>query len=52
MEFHPEESQIALPRFLTEERSFDLAFVDGNHRFDEVFLDLVYLGRLAQRRSA
>jgi predicted O-methyltransferase YrrM len=46
VEFHAEESQIALPRFLTERRSFDLAFVDGNHRFDGVFVDLVYLGRL------
>jgi predicted O-methyltransferase YrrM len=48
MEFHAEESQIALPRFLTEGRTFDLAFVDGNHRFDGVFLDLVYLGRLVR----
>ena len=48
VEFHAEESQIALPRFLTEGRSFDLAFVDGNHRFDGVFLDLVYLGRLVR----
>jgi len=32
-----------------EGRSFDLAFVDGNHRFDAVFLDLVYLGRLVRR---
>src|SRR5215216_4531777 len=46
VEHHAEESQIALPRFLAEERRFDLAFVDGNHRFDGVFLDLVYLGRL------
>jgi len=46
VEFHAEGSQIALPRFLTEERTFDLAFVDGNHRFDGVFLDLIYLGRL------
>src|SRR5438445_4923152 len=46
VEFHGEESQIALPRFLSEGRTFDLAFVDGNHRFDCVFLDLVYLGRL------
>ena len=30
-------------------RRFDLAFVDGNHRFDGVFLDLVYLGRLLRR---
>lgn len=35
-----------LPRFVGEGRRFDLAFVDGNHRFDGVFVDLVYLGRL------
>jgi predicted O-methyltransferase YrrM len=46
VEHHAEESQIALPRFLGEGRRFDLAFVDGNHRFDGIFLDLVYLGRL------
>lgn len=27
---------------------FHLAFVDGNHRFDGVFLDLVFLGRLVR----
>ena len=43
-----DESQIALPRFLAEGRTFDLAFVDGNHRFDRVFLDLTYLGRLVR----
>jgi predicted O-methyltransferase YrrM len=48
VEFHPEESELALPRFLAEARSFDLAFVDGNHRFDGVFLDLIYLGRLVR----
>ena len=46
VEHHAQESQLALPRFLGEGRRFDLAFVDGNHRFDGVFLDLVYLGRL------
>jgi predicted O-methyltransferase YrrM len=46
VEFHAEESQIALPRFVADARTFDFAFVDGNHRFDGVFLDLVYLGRL------
>ena len=40
VEHHEQESQIALPRFLSEGRSFDLAFVDGNHRFDSVFVDL------------
>jgi predicted O-methyltransferase YrrM len=46
VEFHALESQFALPQFLGQGRSFDLAFIDGNHRFDRVFLDLVYLGRL------
>jgi predicted O-methyltransferase YrrM len=49
VEFHYEESQIALPQFLKEGRQFDLAFVDGNHRFDRVFLDLYYLGHLVRR---
>ena len=48
VEHHAEESQIALPRLLGEGRSFDFAFVDGNHRFDGVFVDLYYLGRLVQ----
>ena len=46
VEHHAEESQAALPRFLAEGRRFDLAFVDGNHRFDYVFVDLFFLGRL------
>jgi predicted O-methyltransferase YrrM len=48
VEHHAEESEIALPRFVGEGRRFDLAFVDGNHRFDGVFLDLVYLRRLVR----
>jgi predicted O-methyltransferase YrrM len=46
VEFHPEESQVVFPRLLAEGRRFDLAFLDGNHRFEGVFLDLVYAGRL------
>jgi predicted O-methyltransferase YrrM len=46
VEWHAEISQIALPAFVGEGRRFDLGFVDGNHRFDGVFLDLFYLGRL------
>jgi predicted O-methyltransferase YrrM len=48
VEYHPEGSELVLPRFLAEGRSFDLAFVDGNHHFDGVFLDLIYLGRLVR----
>jgi predicted O-methyltransferase YrrM len=46
VDLREEESQIVLPRLLHEGNRFDLAFVDGNHRFEAVFLDLVYLGRL------
>jgi predicted O-methyltransferase YrrM len=49
VEHHDEISQIALPAFLKEGRRFDLAFVDGNHRFDAVFLDLYYVGRLLRK---
>jgi len=46
VEYYAEESQITLPRFVSENRYFDFAFVDGSHLFDRVFLDLIYLGRL------
>jgi predicted O-methyltransferase YrrM len=46
VEHHAEASEIVLPRLLGEGRTFDLAVVDGNHRFDGVFVDLIYLGRL------
>ena len=43
-----EESQIALPRLVSEGRSFDLAFVDGDHRFEGAFLDLYFMTRLVR----
>ena len=48
VEFHEEESQVVLPRLLGDGRRFDLAFLDGNHRFEGVFCDLVYSGRLLE----
>jgi predicted O-methyltransferase YrrM len=48
VEHHAQESLIALARFLGEALCFDLAFVDGNHRFDGVFPDLLFLGRLVR----
>lgn len=42
-------SEIVLPQFLKEGRSFDFGFVDGNHNFEHVFLDLFYLGRLVRK---
>jgi predicted O-methyltransferase YrrM len=43
-----EESQLALPRLAAEGREFDLAFVDGDHRFEGVFLDLYFMTRLVR----
>lgn len=48
IEHHSEESQIVLPRLVSASEKFDLAFVDGNHRFDWLFVDLFFLGRLVQ----
>jgi predicted O-methyltransferase YrrM len=36
-----EESQLALPRLVAEGREFDFAFIDGDHRFESVLLDLL-----------
>jgi hypothetical protein len=35
-----------LPRIFAGGRRFDFAFIDGSHRFENVFLDLVFCGRL------
>jgi predicted O-methyltransferase YrrM len=43
-----EESQLALPRLVREGRRFDFAFVDGDHRFEGVFLDLYFMTRLVR----
>jgi predicted O-methyltransferase YrrM len=51
VELVEEESQIALPRFASEGRSFDLALIDGDHRFEGVFLDLCFADRLVRPRG-
>ena len=38
-----ERSQLALPRMVTEGLSADAAFIDGSHRFDDVFVDMYFL---------
>src|SRR4051812_30692453 len=43
-----EESQLALPRLVGEGRTFDFAFVDGDHRFEGAFLDIYFMTRLVR----
>jgi hypothetical protein len=46
-----EESQLALPRFAADRRCFDLALIDGDHRFEGIFLDLCFANRLVRPRG-
>ena len=46
VELYEEGSEVVLPRIYAGGRRFDFAFVDGSHRFENVFLDLVFCGRL------
>jgi predicted O-methyltransferase YrrM len=43
-----EESQLALPRLVGEERAFDFAFIDGDHRFESVLFDICFMARLVR----
>jgi predicted O-methyltransferase YrrM len=45
-EFYPQPSGLVLPRLVGEGRQFDLAFIDGDHRFESVFVDLFYVDQL------
>lgn len=42
-QFHliPEKSSLALTSLIRAERSFDLIYIDGGHRFDDVLVDFV-----------
>lgn len=41
-----EKSDLALPRMVSEERKFDLAFIDGNHRFEGALVDFYYIDQM------
>ncbi len=43
-----EASSVALPRLVAEGLTADAAFVDGSHRFHEVFVDLYFLRKLVR----
>jgi len=46
VDFHQDHSEYILPGLVREGRCFDFAFIDGNHRFDHVFVDLFYINLL------
>ncbi len=46
VEIEEQASEILLPRLISQGRRFDFAFIDGNHFFDNVFVDLVFVHRL------
>jgi predicted O-methyltransferase YrrM len=46
VEFHEAPSDLVLPRLISEGRQFDFAFIDGDHRFEAAFLDVVLVDRL------
>ena len=46
IEFYPEPSEIILPRLVSAGRQFDLAFIDGDHRYDPGFVDFFFVHRL------
>lgn len=46
VEFYPQPSGLVLPRLVSERRQFDLAFIDGDHRFESVFVDFFYVDQL------
>ncbi|MBF6560186.1 MAG: class I SAM-dependent methyltransferase [Candidatus Binataceae bacterium] len=46
VEFHQEPSEIFLPKLVEQGRRFDFAFIDGDHRFDGAFVDLVFIHKL------
>ncbi|HEX3045930.1 MAG TPA: class I SAM-dependent methyltransferase [Bacillota bacterium] len=44
--FENDFSHIVLPRLVQENVRLDFAFIDGGHRFDEIFLDFYYIDLL------
>ena len=46
VEFYEARSDLILPKLAGEGRQFDFAFIDGDHNFEAVFLDAVFVDRL------
>ena len=46
LDFRSQYSGLVLPRLLEDEQNFDLAYVDGSHLFEDVFVDFYFIARL------
>ncbi len=46
IDFHEAPSQIVLPGLIANQESFDLAFIDGDHRFEAAFIDWYFIDQL------
>ena len=45
-ELREESSHLALPKLVADGAKFDIALIDGGHRFDEIFIDFHYVRSL------
>jgi predicted O-methyltransferase YrrM len=52
LDFVPERSLTALPQLLGEERVYDVVFVDGSHRFDDILVDFTFADLLLRPGGA
>ena len=46
LQFHEVPSDQVLPQFCKQKKSFDFAFIDGNHCFDFALVDFFYIDKL------
>jgi predicted O-methyltransferase YrrM len=44
-------SHVALPRLLADGVAVDFAFIDGGHKFEEIFIDWYYISHLLNRNG-
>ncbi len=49
LEFYEDYSHNVLPRLLHENRRFEFIFIDGDHKFDGIFLDFYYADLLTEK---
>lgn len=51
LEFYADYSHCVLPKLLSEKRTFDFIFIDGDHKFDGQFVDFYYASLLIEKNG-